>query len=281
MRSKVLAGVVGAYAILWGWVLAGCGDRLLLYPSRHSIDSTALERREVHVEGQGPVEVWIARSAGASRAGAKPKAYVLSFTGNAARAELTAPFFAKDWGERPVEVWAMNYPGYGGSPGSARLTTIPPATLAVFDDLRRHAGEAPIMIECRSIGTASALYVASRRTVASVILHNPPALRQMILGHHGWWNLWLLAGPVAMRVPPELDSVSHARKATVPAVFLLATEDEVVPPKYQRMVADAYAGEKRIIHLRGAKHVDRAEGEALREYEEAMDWLWEEVRADR
>ena len=264
------------YGCALALVAGGCADRLVLYPSTHGIDTTGLERREVAVEGGGMVEVWVARSAGAGRM--EPQAYVLSFTGNAARGELTAPFFAKDWGERPVEVWAVNYPGYGGSPGPARLTAIAPVALSAYDALRDRAGEKPIIVQCRSIGTAAALHVATRRPVAGCILHNPPALREMILGRYGWWNLWLLAGPVAMRVPADLDSVANARRAMAPAVFVLAGEDEVVPPKYQRMVAEAYGGEKRMVHLMGAKHVDRAEGEALKEYEAAMEWMWGRVR---
>jgi len=32
---------------------------------------------------------------------------------------------------------------------------------------------------------------------ADLILTNPPPLRQLIMGHYGWWNLWLAAAPQA------------------------------------------------------------------------------------
>ena len=51
-------------------------------------------------------------------------------------------------------------------------------------------------------------HVAANRPVAAIVLQNPPPLRQLILGHYGWWNLWLIATPVALGVPSELDSLN-------------------------------------------------------------------------
>jgi pimeloyl-ACP methyl ester carboxylesterase len=94
------------------------------------------------------------------------------------------------------------------------------------------------------------------------------------LRRHGWWNLWLLATPVALTLPKELDSPANARKATVPAVFVLAEQDTVVPPKFQQAVVNAYAGEKRLIHQAGAGHNDPLDGAAADEFQQALDWLW-------
>jgi cephalosporin-C deacetylase-like acetyl esterase len=70
-----------------------------------------------------------------------------------------------------------------------------------------------------------------------------------------------------------LDSVANARAVHVPAIFLLAEKDEVVAPKFQRLVVDAYAGEKRIIPLAGADHNSPVEGAGLANFYEALDWL--------
>jgi len=95
----------------------------------------------------------------------------------------------------------------------------------------------------------------------------------MILRRFGWWNLWLLAGPVALQVPRDLDSIDNARRIHAPAIFLLAEKDEVVPPRYHRLVVDAYAGEKRVIPLRGAYHNSPIEGAGLVDLYKALDWL--------
>jgi hypothetical protein len=56
-------------------------------------------------------------------------------------------------------------------------------------------------------------------------------------------------------------------------IFLLAEKDEVVPSRYHRLVVDAYAGEKRVISLRGAYHNDPIEGTALADLNDALGWL--------
>ena len=245
-------------------------DRLILMPSTAPIDARGANRKEIPFEG-GELEIWTASSRLAGRGA--PGAYVLCFYGNADRADRWVAIEAEEWGARAAEIWGVNYPGYGGSSGPARLDRIAPAALAAFDALKQVAGDRPIVVFGASLGTAAALNLAAHRPVAGVILHNPLALRQMILGHFGWWNLWLLAGPVAMQIPGDIDNVANAKASRAPAVFLLAEKDEVVPPKYHRLVAEAYRGEKRIIVLKGAGHNSPIEGAALADFHQALGWL--------
>ena len=175
-------------------------------------------------------------------------------------------------------MWGVNYAGFGGSTGPARLLRIGPAALAAFDDLKRYAGERPIVAYGASIGATAALHVAAQRPVDGLILHNPPPLREMILRQFGWWNLWLLAGPVALQIPPDLDSIGNARTSRAPAIFLLAEKDEIVAPRFHRLVVQAYAGEKRIIELRGAHHNDPVEGTALADLNDALGWVLAKAR---
>jgi hypothetical protein len=74
-------------------------------------------------------------------------------------------------------------------------------------------------------------------------------------------------------VPAELDSIANAKASRAPAIFMLAEHDEVVAPRFQRLVVDAYAGEKRVIDLRGAYHNSPIEAEGLRSFQQALDWL--------
>ena len=110
-----------------------------------------------------------------------------------------------------------------------------------------------------------------------MILHNPVPLREIILRQFGWWNLWLLAGPVALQIPRDLDSIANARASRAPAIFLLAEKDEIVAPRFHQLVVQAYAGEKRIIELHGAHHNDPVEGSALTELNDALGWLMSET----
>jgi hypothetical protein len=248
-------------------------DHLILFPTKAPIDAGAAVRRMVHFEN-GDLEIWTAQSQSARQQG-RADVFILRFYGNADRADRWAAMEAEMWNDRAVEIWGMNYPGFGGSTGPARLARIGPAAIAAFDELRRHAADAPIIAYGASIGTTAALHVAASRPaeIAGVILHNPPPLREVILRHFGWWNLWLLAGPIAMQIPRDLDCIENARATHTRAIFLLAQKDEIVPPRFHRLVVQAYAGEKRIIELRGAHHNDPIEGTALSDLNDGLGWL--------
>jgi pimeloyl-ACP methyl ester carboxylesterase len=260
------------YALFLIMTFAGCADRLILYPSTDARRFNGIERRDIPGPTDGRVEIWTARTRAAQSA--EPQAFLLTFIGNADRAEAAAYVWAQELGKPPIEVWAVNYPGYGGSTGPARLKSIPPAALAAYDELAKHANGKPIFVAGQSLGTTAALYVAANRPVAGCILWSPPPLRNMILNHYGWWNLWLLAGPVALSIPPELDSLRNAPKVVAPAVFLETGNDSVVPVEFQQKVSSAYAGEKRIVRLPKSEHNAVLEGEAVGEYEAALQWLW-------
>ncbi len=272
-------------------------DHLILFPSTTPIDAGVAVRKTVPVEN-GEIEVWTAQSGRARELG-HADVYILRFYGNADRADRWPAAEAEMWNDRAIEIWGMNYPGFGGSTGPARLARMGPAAVAVFDEMKQqaqsnsdefalpsgsstasalrtaHTTASPIVVFGSSIGATVALHVAASRPkqVAGLILQNPPPLREMILRQFGWWNLWLLAGPVAMHIPRDLDSIANAMASRVPAVFLLAEKDEIVAPRFHRLVANVYAGEKRVLELRGAYHNDPIEGAALADLDDALGWL--------
>jgi uncharacterized protein len=246
-------------------------DHLILFPTRAPIDAGSAARKTVPFQN-GELEVWTAKSHRAQHQ-RRADIFILRFYGNADRADRWAAAEAGMWNDRAVEIWGMNYPGFGGSTGPARLSRIGPAALAAFDELQRQADDRPILPFGTSIGATAALHVAAQRPTAGLILHNPPPLREMILRRFGWWNLWLLAGPIALQIPRELDSIENAKAIHAPAIFVLAEKDEVVPPRYHNLVLNAYAGEKRVIALHGAFHNDPIEGTALTDLNDALGWF--------
>ena len=270
MRRGGIALVMASLYILV--ILFGqISDHLILFPTTAPLDAHGAVRKVLPFQN-GELELWTAKSRLARQNG-QPDIYVLRFYGNADRADRWVAAEAEAWNNRAVEIWGMNYPGFGGSTGPARLNRIAPAALTAFDALRSNAGERPTVLFGASIGSAPALYVAARRSVAGLILHNPPALREIILRQFGWWNLWLLAGPVALQIPRDLDSIANGKSVHAPAIFLLAEQDEIVAPQYQRLVVDAYAGDKRVITLSGAHHNTPVDGAGLADLYNALDWL--------
>jgi len=269
-RKSIWAlGILVVYCAVIG--LAPLPDRLLLFPTTNRIDAREATRKTVDF-AEGKLEIWRATSKLAQSAG-RPEAYVLRFYGNADRAERWVAEEAEMWDNRAIEVWGVNYPGFGGSTGRARLATLGPAALVAFDALQQVADERPIIVFGASLGTTVALDIAAHRPLAGLILQNPPPIREMIYRQFGWWNLWLLAGPLAQKIPAALDSVTNAKAARAPAIFLLADADEVVAPRFQSMVVEAYAGEKRVINLPGAGHNSPIDASDLPRLHEALDWL--------
>jgi pimeloyl-ACP methyl ester carboxylesterase len=268
-QTRIALAFVAAYFALI--FFAHLPDHLILFPTRASIDAGGAVRKTIPFQS-GELELWTAKSRRAQQSG-RVDTYVLRFYGNADRAERWVAAEADEWNDRAVEIWGMNYPGFGGSTGPARLSRIGPAALTTFDELQRHANGQPIVLYGASLGASAALHIAAHRPVAGLILHNPPPLRQMILRQFGWWNLWLLAGPIALQIPWDLDSVTNAKATHAPAIFLLAEKDEVVAPRFHRLVVEAYAGEKRVISLPGANHNDPIEGAALADLNRALAWL--------
>jgi pimeloyl-ACP methyl ester carboxylesterase len=278
-------------------LLGHLADHLILFPTSQPVDVHRAIRETIPFDN-GQLELWTAKSRRAEQQG-RADVFVLRFYGNADRADRWPALEAAMWNDRAVEIWGMNYPGFGGSTGPARLARIAPAATVAFDALKRHAARtsgvepaipngsssnpplgttqitAPIILFATSIGVTAALHVAASHPseIAGLILQNPPPLRELILRHFGWWNLWLLAGPIAWQIPRELDCIANARVSHTPAIFLLAEKDEIVPPRFHRLVLQAYAAEKRIITLRGARHNDPIEGTAAAELSQGLDWL--------
>jgi pimeloyl-ACP methyl ester carboxylesterase len=239
-------------------------DVLVLPPDRHQSAPPDMSIRLIEHQC-GTVEVCTHRSDSD-----EPRVFVLRFTGGDAPG--AAIVTAQRWRGRAAEVWVANYPGYGGSSGPRSLAMITSSALVTYDELRRAARDRPIVIEGFSLGTVPALAVAARRNdVGGVILQNGPPIKQLAIGHFGWWNLCVLATLVALEVPDDLDSIANARRCTAPAIFLIADQDRTVPPRFQRMISDAYAGRStRVIIQRGADHVVALSESEERELQSAM-----------
>src|SRR5262245_31527487 len=136
-------------------------DHLILFPTTAPISSGGAVRKTIPFE-TGDLEVWTAQSRRAQQQG-RADVFILRFYGNADRADRWAAIEAEMWNDRAVEIWGMNYPGFGGSTGPARLARIGPAGVAAFDALRREAADAPIVVYGASIGVTAALHVAASR----------------------------------------------------------------------------------------------------------------------
>ena len=230
-------------------MLSRLADLVVLKPSRHPVPAVGLSRRLIPFRG-GYVEVWWRRvdnqPAAASGASRTADVHVLKIVGVGGRAECVTAYPLGFWDDLVAEVWAVNPPGFGGSSGRASLSTWDKSARAVFDHIDSLAAARPILIMANSLGTAAALSIASRRSVAGLILRNPPPLRQLIVGMHGWWNCGLGARVIAAQVPDDLESIRIAAECNMPAIFITSAQDETVPPRSRNRYAARMPGRSNI-----------------------------------
>ena len=251
-------------------LIASLTDRIILEPSRHDIEVSGKYRR-VLPRGDEQLEIWCHRSGpGPDR---EADLFVLRFPGTASRAEDITDLLDGSWPDLCVEAWAVNPPGYGASGGRASLAHIPVVGDLVAEQMRQVAGDRPMLVEGGSLGSVSALYVAARWEVAGVVLQNPPPLPEMIRERFPQRYLKPLGAAFARRIPDELDSIGNASRAQARALFVSAQRDEVVPPKFQRQIIEAYAGPKRVFEMPEADHASQFSEDDRARLRPLTDWL--------
>ena len=281
--------------------LGGCSNRLFLHPSHDPIETGATR---VYIPGtrfplrRRTVEAFYQEH---GTEGARPRLYVLAFTGNAGRAERelqSVPNVLRTWfqspralapdahGRRGVGVLAVNYPGFGssdhpsGKPGPATLRRLGAAALDAYDHLAEQAQGAPIVVYGISMGTTAALHVAASTPEvppAALVLDRGPDIPGLVMGRFGWWNLWLAAGPVTLSLPRATRSVANARRIKhVPALFVLGTRDTLVRPRNGARVANHYRGPRQVAWL-DITHGSRVDSRHQPALDRGLQWLWDQI----
>ena len=253
-------------------MLRWLADKLIMMPTRHPID-TGSRVQQAFDSDVGRFEIWRQRTHAE-----KPAAvFVLKFPGMGGRAERATDHPADGWSDVATEVWAVNPPGYGGSPGRASLRNIDAVARTAFQEITRVAAGRPVVVCGNSLGALSALYLAARETFAGVILRNPPPLRQLIRVRFGWYSLGT-CNWIAQQVPELLCPIENARRSRTPAVFISSRRDRVVPSQLQDQIYEAYGGESRIVRLVNADHGDLMTPQEAVEYQQYLDWLRQSLR---
>ena len=288
-RRLRMWGLGALVAIYIGFAWFGrLGDWIVLSPTRDPILVLNETHRQIPASDGGVIEMWSVRSI-ALKPGEDPDAFVLAFPGNDQRAETASSMALDRFIGKKVEVWSFNYPGFGGSSGTARLDSMEPAakvayTLVLkraerFNNEKRVVEFKPIYLTGQNIGAALAMSIATeRRQVDGLVLYDPAPLRSLMLKRYGWFNLWLVAGPIAYQMPDALDAFKAAAALKVPAVFIIAGNDSLIPESYQRAIADGYGGEQHSVIAPNDSHDGLSSGRAAGD---DIDWLFARVAENR
>ncbi len=214
MRSvrRVFIMIIATALALYATVCVGLfafQRSLIYYPQpRFNSEGSALMTLRV-----GAAEVHVS-----TRPHAGPAA-LLYFGGNAEDVSQDVPDLVDAF---PGDaIYALHYPGYGGSSGSPSQQAIFADSLALFD---RVTAEHPnITVVGRSLGSGVAVWIASQRPIARLVLVTPfdsladPAAQQYRFL------------PVRWLLRDRFDSWRYAPKVTTPTRIIVAGDDELVP----------------------------------------------------
>jgi pimeloyl-ACP methyl ester carboxylesterase len=186
---------------------------------------------------------------------------ILKLAGNARRAERSTSHPAQAWPDKCVEVWTVNPPGYGGSPGRASLDHVKPMAAAVWRHVQQARPHLPVLLFGNSIGSLTALHAAvlaggtaAAAQLRGLLLRNPPALIPLIRQHYARWYHggapnWLLGA-----WNRDWDACRLAAECRCPLLLLQSQWDRVVPPRFQDLIFEAHPGPKHRFVLPRADH---------------------------
>jgi pimeloyl-ACP methyl ester carboxylesterase len=147
--------------------------------------------------------------------------------------------------------WSLllfNYRGYGmseGRPGEAALFA---DALQIYDYAAKRADAGRIAVMGRSLGSGVAVYLASRRPVAGVILVSPyDSLASVAKGVYPYL-------PIRLMLKHRFDSLSRAPGVKAPLLCLVASDDRVIPRPHSERLYAAWGGAKHWREIRPAEH---------------------------
>lgn len=132
----------------------------------------------------------------------------------------------------------MNYRGYGGSGGKPSETALLTDALFVVDHILKAEGIDPahVVLMGRSLGSGVAVHVAAKRYVGGVILVTPfDSLVNVARAHYPFF-------PVGSMLKHRFDSAALAPGITTPALFLMASNDQVVPGRFAKKLEVVWGG---------------------------------------
>lgn len=138
-----------------------------------------------------------------------------------------------------MDVFIVEYPGYGKRPGSPSEASLDEAAEEAFDLL---ATNRPIYLVGESLGTGVATYLAGKHPdeVAGVVLLAPYNHRSAVAQAH------IRIFPVASLLCDKFPSDEYLRAYHGPVAILISGKDGVVPERFGRRLYDSYDGPKQL-----------------------------------
>lgn len=160
-----------------------------------------------------------------------------------------------------VDVFVLEYPGYGARDGKPSLKTFLIAAEEAFDLLPK---DLPKYIVSESLGTGVAAHLAQTHgTAVNGITMFVPYDNFELLAKN---RMPLL--PVSLILLDRFDPATWLSDYKGPIKFVVAEQDEVIPPKFGLHLHDGFHGPKDLEIIPGAHHNEASS--------QSMEW-WQQV----
>lgn len=166
-----------------------------------------------------------------------------------------------------VSFLALDYPGYGRSPGKPTERGNVEAALAGLRWWEQRQPEARRVLFGWSLGAAVALQAARREPsrLAGLVLFSPWSSLEAVAREH--FPGWL----IRIGLLERYDSAEAAAEIQVPALVVHGREDQIIPVAQGAAVAERLAGPTRWVEVPGAGHNDLLSREKV--WDELSDFL--------
>lgn len=186
----------------------------------------------------------------ATMAAANPTAVMLYFGGNGEDLFL-ATANAAALAAYGAEAIAVEYPGYGASPGRPSVDGLLATAAAALAHgrARAQALQVPLVVVGSSLGSFCAVQAAVLGGVDKLVLRAPPTTLAAVAQAQFAWL------PVGLLLAHRFDNLAVAAKVPCPVLVLHGDADTVVPDRYGRELAAAL-GRATFVSVPGAGHND-------------------------
>lgn len=144
----------------------------------------------------------------------------------------------------------INYRGFGLSEGDPSERAVLGDSRLIYDYAASRADVDPtkIVVLGRSLGTYFTVALASSRTLRGAILATPfDSIAAVGAERYPWL-------PLSLMINGRYDAAVMAPKIKIPALFVLAENDDVTPAENGAALARVWGGPQRTVTLAGARH---------------------------
>lgn len=171
----------------------------------------------------------------------------------------------------PVDVLMVDYRGYGKSEGAPSIAALEADALAVVDYATDSLGVAPadLVVHGHSLGTFVALYAATQRPTAGVVLENPAT------DVEGWrrsvlpWYLRLFIRLDFAESLQAVDNTARIQQVEEPVLIVAGSADPITPAAMARTLAEANEAAELVV-VEGGGHNGLYEDAAVQEAYRAL-----------